>query len=166
MPLLLAFLLAASAASAACRSRGSAAAAQPSQSMEEFTMAQTVDGKRAWRLDARRAVISNAGDALLEKPSVLFYQGGRHASTAVAKKATVNGESQMIVLEEDVVIIGHEEKTTLRTSRLEYSEQDRRFRTDRRVDIERPGGRLRGRGMEGDAALSEITIYKQETVVQ
>lgn len=129
-------------------------------------MSQTERGRRLWELNAPRAEIAPDGGATLELPEIDFYKNGRRASTATARTASVREGTESMRLEGDVVITGHEEKVVVRTTRLDYDGADRRFRTKERVVIERPGARLIGRGMEGDASLSEITIYKQETVVR
>ncbi len=129
-------------------------------------MTQTENSRPLWRLKAPRADISIGGDADLEKPEILFFREGKHTSTARARRAVVDGSTRDVRLEGDVVLIGHEEEATLKTARLEYSGKTRRFRTDEEVFIERPGAKLRGRGLEADASLSEITIFEQETRFQ
>lgn len=150
----------------ACARTRSIGEERPLQTMERFTMTQTEKSSKAWELSAPRADIALSGEARLDRPVIRFFRQGRHASTARALKAFVDGESRDVALEGDVVVEAHEEGSVLRTERLEYDAAKDLLHTDRDVLIDRPGGRLRGRGLEADSALSSITIFKQETVLQ
>lgn len=137
-----------------------------SQTMIEFTMTQTAKGSRIWTLDAPRARVTLEGAALLEKPEIKFYRAGKHASTARSLQASVRGDGKDVALVGQVVIIAPRDKTTLRTERLDYDSKAERFKTDDAVVVERPDAVLRGRGLEADAALTDITIYRQETTIR
>jgi len=149
-----------------CRKSSAAAPAEPKQIMEDFTMTQTESSKTVWQLSAPKASLTLEGDADLERPEILFYKDGKHTSTANATKATVRGGQRNVVLQGDVVITSLQEKTTLRTDRLDYSAAKQMFRTESEVFIERPGAKLKGRGLEADAALENITIFHQRTVIR
>ena len=73
--------------------------------------------------------------------------------------------SQDVILEGDVFIEAHGEKVTLKTQRLEYVAKTDRIRTEEEVIIERPGAVVKGKGMEADSALNDISIFHQETVL-
>ena len=138
----------------------------PSQRMEDFTMTQTESGRTVWKLSSPRADILAGGDADLDSPEILFFRAGRHTSTARSKKARVFGATRDVRMEGEVVIVGHEEKTTLKTAWLDYSAAAKRFKTEAEVFVESPDAKLRGRGLEADSALSDITIFDQETHFQ
>ncbi len=157
----LAFFLA-----AGCLERGSQEAADPSQTLESFTMVQSEAGSDLWRLSAPVGSFTRSGDARLTRPEIRFYRDGRHASTARSRAASVGGDADSVRLEGDVVIVGHEEGTVLKTSRLDYSRELRRFHTEAAVVVESPGAVMRGRGLSADAALSDITVFEQETIFQ
>lgn len=137
-----------------------------SQTMIDFTMTQTAKGARIWTLDAPRARVTLEGAAVLERPEIKFYRSGKHASTARSRQASVRGDGKDVALIGQVVIIAPRDKTTLRTERLDYDAKAERFRTDAAVVVERPDAVLRGRGLEADAALTDITIYRQETRIR
>lgn len=161
-------LIALASLACACAAGSAPPAGEVLQVMEDFTMTQTADGQLLWRLKARNADISIDGAARITEPELLFYRKGAHASTARARKGTVTVQAGVnnVVLEEEVVILAHAEKTTLHTSRLDYSTKDRRFRTREEVLIIRPDARIKGKGMEADEALTDITLYKQKTVLK
>lgn len=129
-------------------------------------MTQTAKGSRIWTLHAPSARVTMDGAALLESPEIRFYRDGRHASTARSKTAAVRGDGKDVALVGDVVIIAIKDKTTLKTVRLDYSAATERFKTDEDVVVERPDAVLRGKGLEADAALTDITIYRQETKIR
>jgi LPS export ABC transporter protein LptC len=149
----------------ACTGESVTPAENPGQILEHFTMNQVKQGAARWKLSAPHAEIQLDGAADLVKPKILFFKLGTHASTVTAEKAVITGKDQDMRLEGDVLIIAHAEKTELRTQRLDYNAEAGRFRSNKEVLITRPGGRLKGSGMEGDPALSDITIYNQETVI-
>jgi len=159
-------LIGLAALACACSAGSAPPAGEVLQVMEDFTMSQTAEGQHLWQLKARKADISLDGAARITEPELLFYRKGVHASTARARKGTVQTGSNDVALEEDVVIVAHAEKTTLHTTRLDYSTKDRRFRTNEEVLIVRPDARIKGKGMEADEALTDITLYKQETVLK
>ena len=158
--------LAAALAVSACARQEPPPAQEASQTMQEFAMTQTAKGSRIWTVSAPRARISLEGAAVLEHPDIRFYRNGRHASTARSRTATVRGDGKDVALVGEVVIIALRDKTTLRTERLDYSAQTERFRTEEAVVVERPDAVLHGRGLEADAALTDITIYRQETRIK
>lgn len=150
----------------ACARVGTDSAGGPTQEMRDFTMTQTESSRPIWRLKAPRADISMDGNADLEEPVILFFRHGKHASTARARRAVVVGATRDVRLEGDVVLIGHEEEVELRTARLDFSGKTQRFKTEEEVFVKQPGAQLRGRGLEADASLSEITIFEIETRFQ
>lgn len=129
-------------------------------------MTQTGEGRTLWELHAPRATLTLSGEARLTEPRIVFYRNGRPASTAVSKRASVKGQSRDVTLEEEVVIVSDEEKSTLRTDILHYDSKDRRFHTDSPVVVDRPGARVKGTGMDADSTLSTIRIRDQTTVMR
>lgn len=151
---------------AACSADPQAGGGHPSQEMEGFTMTRTRQGEKVWELSSPRARLRLEGGAVIDKPEIRFFNKGAHATTANAATGIVEAETNDVRLEGDVVIRAIKEKTRLSTDRLNYSSKDERFRTDGVVLIERPDARVRGRGLEADAALSDITIREQETLLR
>lgn len=151
---------------AACAKENPPPPDEASQTMLDFTMTQTAKGVRIWALASPRARVTLEGAAVLEKPEVKFYRDGQHASTARSRQAAVRGDGKDVALVGEVVIIAPKDNTTLRTERLDYDSKTGRFRTDDAVVVERPDAVLRGRGLEADAALTDVTIYRQETRIR
>jgi len=137
------------------------------QVMHGLTMTQTRKGRKLWKLSSPKAKIQLDGEALLDSPEVLFFREGEkeHSTTARSKTASVEAESQDVHLVGNVVITAHAEETILKTDRLVYHNELEKFRTESEVLVTRPGMRLKGVGMEADAGLTDITIYKQRTVL-
>ena len=129
-------------------------------------MTQTQSSSTIWRLNAPQASLTMEGDAELTEPEIFFYKAGEHSSTARSRKAKVRGGTHDVVLEGDVVIASLAERTTLRTPRLDYSAAEGLFRTDAEVLVERPGAKLKGRGLQADSALENVTIFRQETILR
>lgn len=154
------------AAAAGCSKETVSPAQEPFQIMHDFTMTQTVERRTLWKLSAPIARIALDGASELDNPVVEFYREGSHASTANADRAAVSPGSTQVHLEGDVVIKAHREKVTLKTEKLDYRADKDRIRTEEDVLIERPGATVRGKGMEADSALNDITIFKQRTVIQ
>ncbi|OIO09995.1 MAG: LPS export ABC transporter periplasmic protein LptC [Elusimicrobia bacterium CG1_02_63_36] len=159
-------LLALALLSAGCSPTEPAGQAPPSQQMEGFTMTRTRGGEKVWELSSPRARLRLEGGAVIEKPEIRFFSKGVHATTANADSGVVEAGSNDVRLEGSVVIVAIKEKTRLSTDRLDYSSKDERFRTEDVVLIERPDARVRGRGLVADAALSDITIREQETLLR
>lgn len=165
-PQALTLALAAALALDACARRAPPSEGQGSQTMLDFTMTQTAKGARIWTLAAPRARVTMEGSAVLDKPEIRFFRDGRHASTARSAQGVVKGDGKDMALVGDVVITAIRDKTTLKTAHLDYSAATQRFRTDDAVLVERPDAVLRGKGLEADAALNDITIYRQETRIR
>ena len=151
---------------AACGPSDKIVAAEPSQEMEVFTMTRTRKGEKVWELRSPKAHLKLKGGAEIEKPEIRFFSKGAHATTATALKGVVDGITNDVRLAGDVVIVAVKEKTKLSTDSLDYSTKDELFRTEEVVLIERPDARVKGRGLVADAALTDITIRSQETLLR
>lgn len=141
-------------------------APQGRQMLEEFTMSQSRRGKPAWRLSSRLAILNeDVGRIMLVEPRMEFYQEGRPASRVESLKGEADLETRDVQLSSSVVVTSLDEKSVLRTERLTYSNQRRKFFTDRPVVVKRPGAVLRGQGFEADSDLSRIRIFRQESLI-
>jgi len=151
----------------ACHSKRAATAEQPSQRLESVEMSQSTLGKPAWRRRARAATLEN-GDAvaLLDAPEVSFYKERKEVSTVSAESGVLQTDTHDVTLSTNVVVRSLEDKSTLKTSELVYSSQKKKFLTDKDVLVTRPGGTLRGRGLEASPDLSDIRIFNQRTVME
>ncbi|OGR58066.1 MAG: LPS export ABC transporter periplasmic protein LptC [Elusimicrobia bacterium GWA2_69_24] len=150
---------------AACRPSATAPDAETQQVLEGFTMTQTTKGSRQWEIRSPEARVTLRGESLLATPEIRFFRNDRHVSTAKSKTASIHAQTGAVRLQDEVVIVSVDQKAVLRTQRLDYTPEDQKFRTDEPLTIERPGVRIRGKGLVADAGLSDVTLYHQETSI-
>jgi LPS export ABC transporter protein LptC len=157
-------LLAAAALSGACGHSKHPAGEEPVQKLEDFSMSQTTLGSPAWELHARSAILTE-GDtkAQLQSPDLVFFKNHRKVSTLVAKAGFVRTDTYDVTLTSAVVVHSLDDDSTLMTEELRYSSQRKLFVTDKDVLVKRPGGVLRGTGLEATPDLSDIRVFKQQT---
>ena len=94
-------------------------ASEPLQTMEDFTLHQTVDGALVWELEARSAVLrEEGGDAQLASPTMRFYRKGKVVSRLRAQSGRVIVESHDVFLSSSVVVETTEEHSVLKTETL------------------------------------------------
>jgi LPS export ABC transporter protein LptC len=136
------------------------------QTLEDFSMMQSISGRKAWTLSAPKAHLMSAGAALLSRPRIELFRDGRVTSTAEGDEAIVQEGSQDFMLRGGVKIYSPSEKATLKTDRLRYVARTARFKTDSDVTIVQPGAVLRGKGLDADSSLSEIRIRQMETKLE
>lgn len=150
-----------------CHRKGAPAAEQPLQKLEGVQMSQSTLGKPAWKLTAESATLEN-GDAVavFHRPEVAFYEDRKEVSTVSAATGVIQTDTHDVTLSTDVVVHGLEDKSTLKTEELVYSSKKKKFLTDKDVFVQRPGGSLRGRGLEASPDLSDIRIFNQRTVIE
>lgn len=150
---------------AACRPSASLPDAETEQVLQGFSMTQTTKGSRRWEMRSPEARVTLRGQSLLATPEIRFFRDDRHVSTAKSRTASMHSQTGAVRLQDDVVIVSVDQKAVLRTQRLDYSPEDQKFRTDEPLTIERPGVRIRGKGLVADAGLSDVTLYHQETSI-
>lgn len=152
----------------ACSRRQAPSADQGArQTIEDLELSQATRGQKDWRISSRLAVLREGeAEASLSEPRMEFFSKGRLASRARARSGLVLTDTQDVVLSSAVVVRSLEDGSVLETEELRYSSKDRRFRTDKPILARRPGGVLRGRGLEATPDLSEIRIFHQESVLE
>lgn len=148
---------------AACAEKEPLAREDAAQTLEDFSMTQSVKGRQAWALSAPRAHLMQAGSALLSKPRIELFRDGKVTSTAEGEEAIVREGSQDFLLRGKVRIFSPSEKATLTTDLLRYVAKTARFQTDSAVTLVQPGAVLKGKGLDADSSLSEIRIRQMET---
>lgn len=130
-------------------------------------MSQSVKGRPDWELKAATAVLDEkAKEAALAAPEMHFYRERKLVSRLSALSGAANTETRDIRLSSSVVVTSLEDRSVLRTEQLDFSSAKNKFFTDKDVLVTRPGGALRGRGMQATPDLSEITIFHQRTVIE
>lgn len=139
---------------------------QARQRLEGVQLSQSTVGKPAWNLRARAATLEdNDKVAVLDAPEVAFFKDRKQVSTVSALGGVMRTDTYDVILSTRVVVHGLEDNTTLLTEELRYSSTRKKFFTDRDVLVKRPGGTLRGKGMEASPDLSDIRVYNQRTVI-
>lgn len=140
---------------------------EPQQTLETFTLRQSYQGRLGWEMQASQAWLKeDSSAAILREPRMQIYQEGRVASRLRAAKGFVQTATYDIRLSSQVVVNGVQEQAELSTDELHYSDQKRKFFTDKPVLVKKPGSTMRGRGLEATADLSEITIFDQKSVLE
>ncbi len=151
----------------ACRRGLPPQAQEPQQTLEDLTLSQSTLGRPSWRLEARKAVLEeNSSQAALENPRMRFYKNGKPVSTLSALSGLVRMDTQDVRLSSSVVVTSLEDGSVLKTEELRYSSRGRKFLTEHPVHLARPGGEMRGRGLEASEDLSEIRVFDQRTVIE
>lgn len=151
----------------ACRQKRAAAPEERTQTLEGLELRQSEAGRPSWRLKAELAVLrEDQKRALLTAPSMEFLSKGKVVSRVTALAGEVATDTRDVRLSSSVVMDSLEDRSRLETEELVFDSAKKRFRTDREVLVRRPGGLLRGRGLEATPDLSEIRIYDQRTSFQ
>lgn len=136
------------------------------QSIEGLTLSQSSGGRPAWTLRSRLAVLREDEKlADLSAPSMDFYRLGQIVSRVSALEGSVHTETHDVSLRRSVVLDSLDDRSRLTTEELRYSSARNKFLTSAAVEIRRPEGLLRGRGLEANPDLSEIRIFEQSSVL-
>ena len=152
---------------AGCHRRGPALAEQPIQRLEGVRLSQSTRGSPAWELQARSATLEQGDSiAVLTAPEVVFFKNKRKVSTVSSVAGVLRTDTYDVTLSTRVIVHSLDDLSTLLTEELRYSSQRKKFLTDRDVLVKRPGGTLRGRGLEASPDLSDIRIFNQRTVME
>ncbi|HTW93094.1 MAG TPA: LPS export ABC transporter periplasmic protein LptC [bacterium] len=131
----------------------------PSQEIEGFTVHESSSGKRLYTLEAQKAYVYDPVQRTdVNGVRVLFYsEAGGINSTLVADGGSIYSQSEDLVARGHVVV-RTADSTVLVTDSLAWSNQRRLVRTDANLVIETPKGRVEGKGLVSDAALTKIDI--------
>ncbi len=152
---------------AACKKSPATQAFEPSQTLEGLTLSQSAEGAPAWTLSARQAVLRETDKtADLLEPRMEFFSGGKVVSRLSAATGAARTDTHDVRLSSAVVVESLVDRTVLRTTVLDYSSKKGLFETRADVLVTRPGGVLRGKGLEAKPDLSEIRIFDQRTLVE
>ena len=69
-----------------------------------------------------------------------------------------------VTMSSRVLATSLDDGSTLSTEELKYDGKNGKFRTDKDVLVKKPGGVMRGKGLEANKDLSEIRVFKQSSV--
>lgn len=152
---------------AGCNTAGQIQSSEPRQVLEDFSMSRSHRSQPAWTLKAKLAILKEEVQQVsLGRPRMEFYSKGQVSSKVESLKGIAHLTTHDILLSKSVVLTSIDEKTTLKTEKLIYSEKRKKFFTQEAVTVSRPGTVVRGRGIEADPQLSEIRIFNQESVIR
>lgn len=150
-----------------CHRRDPALAEQPIQRLEGVRLSQSILGSPSWELQARSAALEQGDSiAVLTTPKISFFKNKRKVSTVSSVMGLLRTDTYDVMLSTRVIVHSLDEHSTLATEELRYSSRRKKFLTDRDVLVKRPGGILRGRGLEASPDLSDIRIFNQRTVME
>ncbi len=151
----------------ACSSSVEGPALAASQEAKGFSLRRSRAGAVEWRLDSPHAVFEETrARARLESPMIELFKKGKIETKARAEKGEIDLNTQDTLLTGAVLVENTAEKISLKTDQLQYIASAKEFRTERPVEIRRPEGVMRGRGMTANHDLTEIHVKKQETRVE
>jgi LPS export ABC transporter protein LptC len=152
---------------AGCGTSRPEAAPGPSQEAKGFTLTRSRAGLMEWKLESPRATFDEAASkAQLESPKIALYQKGKPETFAKAREGEVDLTTQDMLLTGAVEVDNKADQTTLKTDQLRYFSSSKEFRTERPVEIRRPEGVMRGRGLTANHDLTRIKVLRQETRLQ
>ena len=158
--------LAALSVAGACAPRVEPPRSERRQVIDGLTLSQSSSGKLSWTLRSRVAVLREDEKlADLSVPSMDFYREDKVVSRVTSRGGTVNAETHDVRLSSSVVLDTFDDRSRLTTEELLYSSARGRFVTSADVQIVRPEGVVRGRGLEATPDLSEIRIFEQRSVL-
>lgn len=131
----------------------------PNQEIDAFTLNESCSGKRSYTLEAQKAYVYDPVQRVdVTGLRVLFYdENGGINSTLVADEGSIYSRNEDLVARGHV-IVRTKDSTVLETDSLAWSNQRRLVRTDADLVIETPKGRIQGKGLVSDAALTKIDI--------
>jgi LPS export ABC transporter protein LptC len=135
------------------------------QTIEQFSITQTAEGKLKMILEAEFAVVDEKGSvAHLQCPMVKFYDNGNYVSTLIMENADINLETY------DVSGIGKckidgANNEHLETTDLMYRSKGNLIYSDNDVTIKKPGQIVHGTRFNADTKLETISVENQKTIL-
>jgi len=133
----------------------------PEQTIENFILTHTSQGKKEWELEADRAEIyRREGKTIVQKLKIKFYDQGKITSIVTARQGELHSESGDMEVRGDVVVTSQQEGTTLKTESLNWDAIRKKIVTDDLVRQEKGGTIITGQGLESDPDLEKVVIKK------
>lgn len=152
---------------AGCTSPAGLPALSPSQEAKGFDLTRSLKGEVEWKLQSPRAVFQEQNSsAKLDSPRITLFKRGKPQTEARADTGVIDLDTHDTVLSGIVNVNNTIEKISLKTDLLQYVAKAKEFRTDRPVEIRRPEGVMRGRGMTANQDLTEIHVRNQVTRIE
>lgn len=152
---------------AGCTSPAGGPALAPSQEAKGFDLTRSLKGEVEWKLQSPRAIFQEKdSSAKLDSPKIVLYKKGRPQTEARADTGVIDLGTYDTVLSGVVNVSNRAERIQLKTDLLEYVAKAKEFRTERPVEIRRPEGVMRGRGLTANQDLTEIHVRNQVTRIE
>ena len=149
---------------AACRKAPPPPRAYPRQTLTKLSLSQSYLGASVWKLQSPSALLEEATQkADLDSPRMQFYKEGRLSSRVSSLTGRVNLATHDVILSTDVVLVSMEDQSVLKTDLLNYSSKEDKLWTESEVELRKPAGVMRGRGMRASPDLSDVRIFHQES---
>ncbi len=133
----------------------------PDQEVRSFTLVQTVDGRRHWRLTAASAATYRERGVIVARDVALdFYdEAGGVYSHLVAREGEIATASNDMTARGRVVVTT-ENGTRIETESLRYLDATKRIVSDELVTVTRGGDVLSGVGFESDPSLEHFEFRR------
>jgi len=136
----------------------------PSQIVEGFVLHESSSGARLYTLEAETAYVYDEEMRVdVFMPRVTFYdqEGAVHAFLD-ADRGAIFSETDDLVARGNV-LVETVDSTRLKTDSLTWNNREQLVRTDARVEIQTPKGKVEGIGLVSDAGLERIEILSEVT---
>ncbi len=92
-----------------------------------------------------------------------FFKEGKLASRVSSRTGRVSLDTHDVVLSSSVVLTSAADQSVLKTDLLNYSSKENKLWTESDVELRKPAGVMRGRGMRASPDLSDVQIFHQES---
>jgi LPS export ABC transporter protein LptC len=134
----------------------------PDQEVRSFTLTQSVEGRRDWRLTAGSAATYRDRGVIVAQDVALdfFDDDGEVYSHLVAREGEIESATNNMVARGDVVVTTTS-GTRIETQTLHYLNEEERILSDDRVTVTRGGDILTGIGFESDPSLEHFEFREQ-----
>jgi LPS export ABC transporter protein LptC len=135
------------------------------QTIGEFTITETHDGKLRMILKAGTAIVNESENiAHLKLPVIKFYDKGSYISTFVAESADINMDTHDIK-SNGKCTLNSANNECLQTENLIYDAKKELIYSDNNVKVTRPSETVYGTSFKSDTKLNKIVIKNQRILI-
>lgn len=144
------------------REVGPASPDYPDQEVRSFTLTQSVEGKREWRMTAGSAATYRDRGVIIAKDVALdfFDEEGEVYSHLTSREGEIESATNNMVARGNVVVTTRN-GTRIETEILHYIDNPRRIVSDVLVTVTRGGDVLSGIGFESDPSLETFEFRER-----
>jgi LPS export ABC transporter protein LptC len=135
------------------------------QTIEEFTITETHDGRLGMILKAEFAIVNESENIVhLKLPIIKFYNKGSYISTFVAESADINMGTYDIK-GNGKCTLNSAKNECLQTENLIYNAKKELIYSDNNVKVTRPSETVYGTSFKSDTKLEKIVIKNQRILI-